>query len=109
MLSGLFELPVMLDPPPAALRYIPTDSGGAPPGTKWVDNKKAIFSVELHAATTVHPLDPYIDAFLNLTANLQLGQQSVVGPLTNERSMEDDLQRRSGTPWEMKLNFFFDQ
>ena len=74
--TGLFELPVMLDPPPAALRYIPTDSGGAPPGTKWVDNKKPIFSVELNAHSTVHPLDPYIDGFLNLTATLQLGQNA---------------------------------
>ena len=91
--TGLFELPVMLDAPPAALRYIPTDSGGAPPGTKWVDNKKPIFSVDLRAATTIHPIDPYLDSFLNLTASLQLGQNSTS---TNERSMEDDLLRRLG-------------
>ncbi len=63
----------MLDPPPAALRYIATDSGGAPPGTKWVENKKPVFQVELAAHTTVHPLDIHLDKFLDLTASLQLG------------------------------------
>ena len=63
--TGLFELPVMLDPPSIDLRRLPTDQ--APSGTKWVDNKKNIFSVELIPATTVHPLDNYIDPFLQLT------------------------------------------
>ncbi len=77
----------MLEPPPAALRYIPTDSGGAPPGTKWVDNKKPIFAVELTAFTTVHALDPYLDRFLNLTATLQLGSNQN----SNERATEEQL------------------
>ena len=55
----------MLDPPSIDLRRLPTDQ--APSGTKWVDNKKNIFSVELIPATTVHPLDNYIDPFLQLT------------------------------------------
>ncbi len=97
LLTGHYDLPVMLDFPAAALRYIPTDSGGAPPGTKWVDNKKPIFSVELNASSTVHPLDRYVDGFLNLTATLQLGQndgtinERLVG---NERSVEDDLTKK---------------
>jgi hypothetical protein len=89
----------MLEPPTAALRYIPTDSGGVPPGTKWVDNKKPIFSVDLNASSTVHPVDTYIDGFLNLTATLQLGlneanisERQVGG--SNERTMEDDLVKK---------------
>ena len=83
----------MLDPPSPALRYIPIDSGAAPPGTKWVDNKKPIFSVELTACSTVHPLDTYIDGFLNLTATLQLGQNEA-NLAGNERTMEDELVKR---------------
>ena len=49
----------MLDPPSADIRQHPTEM--APSGTKWVDNKKPIFSVEILSATTVHPLDPSID------------------------------------------------
>ena len=47
-----------MDPPSNDLRRNPTDQ--APSGTKWVDNKKPIFCVELLPATTVHPLDNYI-------------------------------------------------
>ena len=83
----------MLDPPSPALRYIQTDCGAAPPGTKWVDNKKPIFSVELNACSTVHPLDCYIDGFLNLTATLQLGQNEA-NLAGNERTMEDELVKR---------------
>ena len=90
--TGSFDLPVMLEPPSPALRYIPTD-GAAPPGTKWVDNKKPIFSVELTACSTVHPLDCYIDGFLNLTATLQLGQNEA-NLAGNERTMEDELVKR---------------
>jgi len=82
----------MLDPPPAALRYISPDAGGpdaatpggmaavggAPPNTKWVDGKKPIFAVELTAHTTVHPVEPHLDRFLNLTASLQLGKDLLV-------------------------------
>ena len=57
--TGLFELPVMLDPPSADIRQSPTEQ--APSATKWVDNKKPIFSVEITSATTVHPLDNALD------------------------------------------------
>ena len=74
----------MLDYPAPALRYCPTDA--APPGgTKWVDNKKTIFTVEINAFSTVHPIDPHLDGFLNLTANLQLGQH--VQGQVNERQV----------------------
>lgn len=77
----------MLDPPPADMRRLPTEQ--APPGTKWVDNKKPIFAVELLPASTVHPLDPFIDPFLNLTAKLQLGPTS-----SSSMDIEDSLSRR---------------
>jgi hypothetical protein len=82
----------MLDPPSMELRRQPTDSATS---GKWVDNKKAIFCLELLPATTVHPLDIHIDPFLNLTSKLQLGpnsnaQQSLAG----EKDMEDNLLRR---------------
>ncbi len=66
-----------------------TDSGGAPPGTKWVEGKKPVFSVELTAYTSVHPLDGHLDRFLDLTATLQLGNSA-----SNERTTEDELLKR---------------
>ncbi len=90
--TGLFELPVMLDPPSSEMRLLPTDM--APSGTKWVDNKKPIFSVDLMPATTVHPLDPYLDPFLNFTAKLQLGPNSNLPTSVGERDMEDNLLKR---------------
>ena len=96
--TGLFELPVMLDPPTNDMRRLPTDQ--APSGTKWVDNKKAIFYVELVPVTTVHALDTQIDRFLNLTARLQLGPSlnaphgAASNSLYVEKDMEDNLLRR---------------
>ena len=89
--TGLFELPVMLDPPSSQVRMSPTDHSH--PNTRWVDNKKPIFTVDIIPATTVHALDPYLDPFLNLTANLQLGQNP--GSLQAEqKAMEDSLLKR---------------
>ena len=93
--TGRLELPVMLDPPTGDMRRLPTDQ--APSGTKWVDNKKPIFNVELLPATTVHPLDTHIDRFLNLTAKLQLGPKFNTVQSTfysGEKDMEDNLLRR---------------
>ena len=44
-----------------------------------MDGKKNIFQVEIIPATTAHALDKYLDAFLSLTATLQLGQNQA-GP-----------------------------
>ena len=92
--TGRLELPVMLDPPSSDIRRLPTDQ--APSGTKWVDNKKPIFNVELLPATTLHPLDTHIDRFLGLTAKLQLGPNFNVAQSTfyAEKDMEDNLLRR---------------
>ena len=93
--TGRLELPVMLDPPTGDMRRLPTDQ--APSGTKWVDNKKPIFNVELLPATTLHPLDTHIDRFLNLTAKLQLGpkfNQLQSTFYNQEKDMEDNLLRR---------------
>ena len=85
----------MLDPPTNDMRRLPTDQ--APSGTKWVDNKKPIFSVDLVPVTTVHALDSQIDRFLNLTARLQLGPNAPRGASSTfyaEKDMEDNLLRR---------------
>jgi hypothetical protein len=57
----------MLDPPSSDIRHNPTEQ--APPATKWVDNKKPIFSVEILATTTVHPLDNALDQVNASSAN----------------------------------------
>lgn len=93
--TGTVDLPVMLDPPSSDMRRLGTDQ--APSGTKWVDNKKAIFSVELLPATTTHALDPFIDRFLNLTAKLQLGsgiKSNSQSTFYVEKDMEESLLRR---------------
>ena len=73
----------MLEAPSTELTKASTEQAGS--STKhWVDNKKAIFTVELLPATTVHALDVYIDRFLSLTAKLQLGKcMKVLNPMSN--------------------------
>ena len=65
----------MLDPPSADIRQHPTEF--APSGTKWVDNKKPIFSVEILSASTVHPLDPFIDQ-VNFLFQFRWQRQNVI-------------------------------
>ena len=43
--------------------------------SRWVDNKKCIFSVEIEAVTSVHTENEQLDTFLSKTAGLQLGQK----------------------------------
>ncbi|XP_071743636.1 dedicator of cytokinesis protein 7 isoform X2 [Lepeophtheirus salmonis] len=85
--TGLFELPVMIDHPPPRYSFISTDA--APPGTKWVDNKKLIFTIEVNACTTVHPVDQYLDPFCALTASLQLGTSDVPNNMKSNHCEED--------------------
>ncbi|CAB4062764.1 DOCK6_7_8 [Lepeophtheirus salmonis] len=85
--TGLFELPVMIDHPPPRYSFISTDA--APPGTKWVDNKKLIFTIEVNACTTVHPVDQYLDPFCALTAALQLGTSDVPNNMKSNHCEED--------------------
>ena len=61
----------MVDPPSAENRLSSTDANHS--NVRWVDNKKAVFTVDLTAETTVHSQDRYIDSFLSMTASLQLG------------------------------------
>jgi hypothetical protein len=50
--TGEFCLPVMIEHPPPNYSYIPPDV--LLPGTKWVDNHKGIFCVNLEAVSSVH-------------------------------------------------------
>ena len=92
----------MLEAPSTELTKASTEQAGS--STKhWVDNKKAIFTVELLPATTVHALDVYIDRFLNLTAKLQLGECMKVS-----KPMSDTLFRSKKTSgFSQKILFLF--
>jgi len=50
--TGEFCLPVMIERPPPNYSYIHPDV--LLPGTKWVDNHKGIFCVNLEAVSSVH-------------------------------------------------------
>ena len=68
--------------------YINTDK--APPGFKWIDNKKCIFTVEVEAISSVHTENSELDTFLHKTAGLQLGQKPA---RVSDKDMEGDLVR----------------
>ena len=70
---GEFNLPVASELPPPRFSYIHTDK--APPGFKWIDNKKCIFTVDVEAISSVHTENKELDTFLHKTAGLQLGQK----------------------------------
>ncbi len=84
--TGEHNLPVTSELPPPRFSYINTDR--APPGFKWIDNKKCIFTVKLEAISSVHTENLELDTFLHKTAGLQLGQKPA---RMSDKDMEVDL------------------
>ncbi|VTJ91579.1 Hypothetical predicted protein, partial [Marmota monax] len=69
--TGPFCLPVSVDQPPPSYSVLTPDV--ALPGMRWVDGHKGVFSVELMAASSVHPQDPHLDKFFTLVHVLEEG------------------------------------
>ncbi|XP_077118085.1 dedicator of cytokinesis protein 6 isoform X6 [Ranitomeya variabilis] len=67
--SGSFSLPVSLEKPPPSYSVLTPDV--QLPGMKWVDNHKAVFTVDLVAASSVHTQDPHLDKFFTLVQVLE--------------------------------------
>ncbi|KAL0280011.1 UNVERIFIED_CONTAM: hypothetical protein PYX00_001439 [Menopon gallinae] len=86
--SGELSLPVMMDPPPPNYCYIPPDV--LLPGTRWLDNHRGVFLVNIEANSSVHPQDKYIDRFLCLCACLEEG---TLPPLYGETNIEKELKK----------------
>ncbi|XP_066298679.1 dedicator of cytokinesis protein 7-like isoform X4 [Branchiostoma lanceolatum] len=69
---GEFSLPVSMEKPPQSYSMLSPDSFSKPnigvqlPGMKWVDGHKGLFTVTLHASSSVHTQDPFLDKFLSL-------------------------------------------
>ncbi|KAJ9574920.1 hypothetical protein L9F63_007939, partial [Diploptera punctata] len=84
--TGEFCLPVMIEHPPPNYSYIPPDV--LLPGTKWVDNHKGIFVVNLEAVSSVHTQDKFLDRFLSLCTVLEEGN---IPARIGEANMEPEL------------------
>ncbi|XP_069623247.1 dedicator of cytokinesis protein 6 isoform X2 [Ranitomeya imitator] len=67
--SGSFSLPVSVEKPPPSYSVLTPDV--QLPGMKWVDNHKAVFMVDLVAASSVHTQDPHLDKFFTLVQVLE--------------------------------------
>ncbi|XP_078656498.1 dedicator of cytokinesis protein 7-like isoform X9 [Branchiostoma floridae x Branchiostoma belcheri] len=61
---GEFSLPVSMEKPPQSYSMLSPDV--QLPGMKWVDGHKGLFTVTLHAVSSVHTQDPFLDKFLSL-------------------------------------------
>ncbi|XP_029441588.1 dedicator of cytokinesis protein 6 isoform X1 [Rhinatrema bivittatum] len=67
--TGHFSLPVSMEKPPPSYSVLTPDV--QLPGMKWVDNHKAVFNVEVVAASSVHPQDACLDKFFTLVHVLE--------------------------------------
>lgn len=76
----------MLDPPPVHYSYIPADV--CLPGTKWLDNHKALFNVSIDTVSSVHTHDPSLERFL---AAYDFVHTGVVPPRLGEVGLENEL------------------
>lgn len=86
--SGELSLPVMMEPPPSNYCYITPDV--LLPGTRWYDNHRGVFLVNIEATSSVHPQDKYLDRFLSLCASLEEG---TLPPLYGETNIELELKK----------------
>ncbi|XP_041097982.1 dedicator of cytokinesis protein 7-like isoform X6 [Polyodon spathula] len=67
--TGTFSLPVSVEKPPPSYSVLTPDV--QLPGMKWVDNHKAVFNVEVIAASSVHTQDAQLDKFFTLVHVLE--------------------------------------
>uniref|UniRef100_A0A8C3ACU3 Dedicator of cytokinesis 6 n=1 Tax=Cyclopterus lumpus TaxID=8103 RepID=A0A8C3ACU3_CYCLU len=67
--TGSFSLPVSVEKLPPSYSVLTPDV--QLPGMKWVDNHKAVFNVEVTAASSVHTQDPHLDKFFTLVYVLE--------------------------------------
>ncbi|EDW80222.1 uncharacterized protein Dwil_GK21076 [Drosophila willistoni] len=58
---GEFNLPVMVEAPPENYSFIPPNVHL--PGIKWLDNHRAVFTLQVDAMTAIHTLDSHLDRF----------------------------------------------
>ncbi|XP_029419625.1 dedicator of cytokinesis protein 6 isoform X4 [Nannospalax galili] len=89
--TGPFCLPVSVDQPPPSYSVLTPDV--ALPGMRWVDGHKGVFSVELTAASSVHPQDPHLDRFFTLVHVLEEGSFPfrLKDTVLSEGTMEQEL------------------
>ncbi|KAL5279484.1 DOCK6 family protein [Megaselia abdita] len=60
---GEYHLPVLVETPPKNYSYISPNV--QLPGTKWLDNHRAVFVLTVDAVTSIHTLDDPLDNFFN--------------------------------------------
>lgn len=78
----------MVEEPPNNYSFIPPDV--QLPGTKWLDNHRPVFSVNVEAVTSVHTLDSHLDRFISLCEYLDSRK---VPPRIGEGNMEKELKK----------------
>uniref|UniRef100_A0A8B9F540 Dedicator of cytokinesis 7 n=1 Tax=Amazona collaria TaxID=241587 RepID=A0A8B9F540_9PSIT len=64
--TGQFCLPVSLEKPPQAYSVLSPEVPSNPNCSRWVDNHKGVFNVEVVAVSSLHTQDPYLDKFFAL-------------------------------------------
>jgi len=67
--TGSFGLPVMMEKPPTSYSYL-TPSIQIP-NTRWVDNHKDVFTINIEAVSSLHSQDIHIDHFLRLSTLIE--------------------------------------
>lgn len=78
----------MVEDPPENYSFIPPDV--QLPGTKWLDNHRPVFTINVEAVTSVHTLNPFLDKFNFLCECLDLGK---VPPRIGEGNMEKEFKK----------------
>lgn len=85
---GEFQLPVMVETPPENYSFIPPNVHL--PGTKWLDNHRPVFTINVEAVTSVHTLDPNLDRFFLMCEYLNSRK---IPPRIGEGNMEAEMKK----------------
>ncbi|CAM1319326.1 DOCK6 (predicted) [Pycnogonum litorale] len=70
--TGSYSLPVIQDEPPP--NYSVLNPEIQLPGSKWVDNHKGIFSVNIEGVSSIYTQDKYLDRFMTLCSAIEEGR-----------------------------------
>ncbi|XP_055333628.1 dedicator of cytokinesis protein 7-like isoform X2 [Paramacrobiotus metropolitanus] len=91
LISGDYNLPIMLEKPSASYSRINPDV--QLPNTKWLDNHKGLFNVTIRPVSTIHTGDVRLERFLNLCSFIDSARiPNYIGESNIENNLRDAIQ-----------------
>ncbi|XP_065573211.1 dedicator of cytokinesis protein 6-like isoform X2 [Artemia franciscana] len=70
--TGDFNLPVLLEHPPPSYNFVPTDFFPPVTSSKWLDNRKGLFTICVDTVSSIHTEDKAIETFFQTCCQCEI-------------------------------------